>query len=344
MRSVSVHLAATVAAALAASSAFAQLAVLPKAPAIPRDNPQTDDKIELGKALFFDPRLSVDGTISCNTCHNVMAGGDDARPVSVGVHGQKGGRSAPTVWNAAFLSSMFWDGRAASLEEQAKGPLVNAVEMGMSDHGMVTGRIAKIPGYVARFDKVFGKDGVNIDNTAKAIAAFERTLITPNSKVDRFLGGDRKALSAQEQRGLKLVAEVGCTSCHSGPDYAGPAALPQGTPFLQKFPTYADNDYVKKYDLKADGGRVVATKNEADRDLWRVPTWRNVALTAPYFHNGSVKTLDEAVRVMAKVQLDKTLPEDDVKDITAFLVALTGEFPTIAAPRLPETIGASLVN
>jgi cytochrome c peroxidase len=344
MRLVLARLATFAFAAAAASSALAQITPLPASPTIPKDNPQTKEKIELGKALFFDPRLSVDGTISCNSCHNVMAGGDDARPVSVGVHGQTGGRSSPTVWNSAYLSSFFWDGRAGSLEEQAKGPLLNAVEMGKSNHRMVTGRIAKIPGYVAQYDKVFGKDAVNIDNTAKAIAAFERTLITPNSKVDKFLGGDKKALSDEEQRGLKLVTDVGCTSCHNGPNFAGPAALPQGTPFLQKFPTFTDNVYVAKYNLKADGGRVVQTKNEADRDMWRVPTWRNIALTAPYFHNGSVKTLDEAVRVMAKVQLNKTLPDQDVRAITAFLVALTGEFPSVTVPRLPETIGSSLVN
>jgi len=316
--------------------ASAQMMPLPKSVPVPGDNPMSPPKIELGKQLFFDPRLSLDGTVSCNSCHNVMSGGDDARAVSVGVGGQKGGRSAPTVWNSAFMTAMFWDGRMATLEDQAKGPMTNPVEMAMPSHDLVVERLKAIPGYVSQFEKVFGKNSLNIDNAARAIAAYERTLITPGAPVDRFLSGEKKALSAAAQRGLTLVQEVGCTSCHSGVNYAGPA-LPAGTPFLQKHPTFTDNAWVSKYNLAKDLGRYDVTKNESDRNMWRVPTLRNIALTAPYFHNGSVATLDEAVRVMAKTQLNRDLKDDQVADIVAFLEGLTGEFPAQTLPRLPAT-------
>lgn len=315
---------------------------LPSRPSIPADNPMSAAKVELGKQLFFDPRLSVDGTVSCNSCHNVMAGGTDNRPVSVGVGGQKGGRSAPTVWNAAFLSVQFWDGRAATLEDQAKGPVLNPVEMGMPSGDEAAARIRAIPGYVAQFNAVFGgKDAVSYDNIARAIAAYERTLVTPDSAYDRYRKGERKALLAQAQRGMKLVEEIGCTACHSGPNFAGPA-LPAGTGFYQKFPTYENNEYVSKYALKVDTGRQAATGDPEEAHMWRVPTWRNVALTAPYFHNGSVARLDEAVRVMAKTQLDKTLTDSQVSDIVSFLDALTGTFPKQALPQLPPTPNGSL--
>ncbi len=325
------------------AGAAAAMEPLPERPPVPADNPMSEAKVALGKQLFFDPRLSVDGTVSCNSCHNVMASGTDNRPVSVGVKGQHGGRNAPTVWNAAFLSVQFWDGRAASLEEQAKGPILNPVEMGMPSEEAVIERLKRIPGYVEQFERVFGKGGLTYDNVAKAIAAYERTLLTPNSPVDRYLKGDKQALSPAAVRGMKLVQEVGCTACHFGPNFAGPP-LPEGKGFFQKFPTYTDNEYVKKYDLMADLGRYEVTKDPADKHLWRVQTWRNVALTAPYFHNGKVKTLDEAVRVMAKTQLNKDLTEEQVRDIVAFLEGLTGEFPKQELPRLPETVGYSVVG
>jgi cytochrome c peroxidase len=316
---------------------------LPAKAPVPKDNPMSAAKIELGKKLYFDPRISVDGTISCNSCHNVMAGGDDARPVSVGVHGMKGGRSAPTVWNSAFMSVQFWDGRAPSLEKQAEGPMVNAVEMGSSSHDLVVGRIKKIPGYSAEFKKVFGDEMITLDRMTKAIAAYERTLITPNSPYDQYMKGNKKALSASAIRGLALTQSVGCVACHMGPNFAGPM-LPEGTGFYQKFPTFPGSDYEKKYDLTKDKGRFEVTKNEADKNFWRVPTWRNIAVTAPYFHNGSVKTLDEAVRVMAKTQLNKDLKDDEVKDLVAFLESLTGKFPEQKMPRLHETLGTSVAE
>lgn len=320
-------------------SVFAMEA-LPQNVPIPKDNPQTPQKIELGKALYFDPRLSKDGTISCNTCHNVMGAGDDGRPVGVGIRGQRGGRGSPTVWNSAHNTVQFWDGRAATLEEQAVGPLTNPVEMGMESHDAVMKRVAKIPGYLDMFKKAFPKDKnpQTIDNLAKAIASFERTLVTPDSPFDLYKRGNKKALNASAVRGMKLVDEIGCTSCHNGPNFAG-EGFKMGEGNYQPFPQIPGSKYDKQYDLLSDLGRFDVTKNAEDKNKWRVPTWRNVAVTAPYFHNGKVQTLDEAVRVMAKTQLDTDLKEDQVEDIVEFLKSLTGKFPTITAPKLPLVVG-----
>jgi cytochrome c peroxidase len=322
-----------------ATTAHAQWETLPEVAPAPEDNPTTPEKVELGKMLYFDPRLSSNGTVSCFTCHNVMEGGDDHRPTSIGVHGQAGGRNAPTVWNAAFHSAQFWDGRAATLEDQAKGPPVNPIEMGMSDLDATAERILKIPGYKPYFDQAFDAgDNITIDNIAKAIAAYERTLITPNSPYDRHVKGDKSALTEQQVRGMETFASVGCGACHSGPNFNGPN-LPTGQGFYQKFPTYTNNQYVTIYRLMDDIGRMAVTKDEADKSLWRVPTLRNLVYTAPYMHNGSVKSLDEAVRVMGRTQLDKDLDERQVADIVAFLESLTGQFPEQTMPRLPATPG-----
>ncbi len=315
---------------------------LPAEAPSPSDNPTSAAKVSLGKKLFFDPRISVDGSISCNSCHNVMEAGDDDRATSVGVRGQRGTRSAPTVYNSGLLTVQFWDGRAPSLEEQAKGPLINPVEMGMKDHAAVVSRIASLPGYVGEFDVVFGKPGLTIDNFAKAVAAYERTLLTPDSAYDRYAKGDESALSEQQKRGLQTVLETGCTACHSGVNFAGPP-LPPGQGFYQKVPLIPGSGYETRYDLMSDTGREQATKNPADKNMWRVPTWRNVALTAPYFHNGSVTTLDEAVRAMAKMQLGKDLADAQVADIVAFLESLTGKFPPQATPHLPGVAGKTVV-
>ena len=304
------------------------------------DNPSTPAKLELGKMLYFDPRFSSTGTVSCFSCHNVMEGGDDHRSVSIGVHGAMGGRNAPSVFNAAFLSTQFWDGRAATLEDQAKGPVVNPVEMGMSDLGAAIDRIRAIPGYKPHFEAAFGSgDVVTMDNAAKAIAAYERSLITPNSAYDQYAKGNEKALTGQQLRGLQTLASTGCTACHSGPTFSGSGAMPVGQGFFMKFPTYPGSEYDTRYKLTADEGRYTVTKQDADRNMWRVPTLRNLTFTAPYFHNGSVTSLDEAVRVMGKTQLDKDLSDAQVKDIVAFLGALDGEFPQQTMPRLPATPG-----
>ena len=320
-----------------APTAFAKFVALPEKAPVPADNPMTKEKVELGKMLFFDPRLSMDGTVSCNSCHNVMFHGGDGRPVGAGIHGQRGGRGSPTVWNAAFHTVQVWDGRAASLEEQAKGPLVNGVEMGMSSHDFVVERLNKIPGYVSAFKKAFPKEKnpITIDSMARAIASYERTLITPNSPFDKYMRGNKKAMTAQQVRGMKLVDEIGCTSCHTGVNFAGEEAMGVGN--YQPFPQIPGSKYDKMYDLLSDTGRFEVTKNPEDKNKWRVPTWRNVAINAPYFHNGKVKTLDEAVRVMGKTQLDMDLTDTQVQDIVAFLNALTGEFPKQTMPMLPHT-------
>jgi cytochrome c peroxidase len=316
---------------------------LPDSPPIPADNPQSEAKVLLGKTLFFDPRFSEHGTLSCNSCHNVMSGGDDNRPNSIGMHDARGVRSAPTVWNSAFQGVQFWDGRAPSLEEQAKGPVVNPIEMGMPSLNAAMARLRKIPAYTAMFKAAFPgeKKPVTVNNAAKAVAAYERTLITPNSPYDRYVKGDKAALTEQQVRGMNTFAEAGCVACHSGPTFNGPQAPGHG--FFMKFPTFADSRYEAKYHLTDDNGRFEATKMPADRHMWRVPTLRNIGLTAPYFHNGQVATLDEAVRVMAKTQLDKTLPPDQVADIVALLNGLTGEFPNQEMPRLPATPGFSVI-
>jgi cytochrome c peroxidase len=316
---------------------------LPNLPPIPKENPMTPEKVELGKQLFFDPRLSKDGSVSCNSCHNVMGGGTDNKAFSVGVGGKLGGRSSPTVWNAAFQSVQFWDGRAKNLEEQAKGPLVNPIEMSMDSHDFVMSRINKIPGYVRQFEKVFGKGKPTIDNAAKAIAAYERTLITPDSPLDKYLKGNKKALSAQAIRGMNLVIDINCVQCHNGVNLSGPP-LPEGEAHWQKFPLIPDDVYTPKYRLTEDKGRAEVTKDPEHEHYYRVPTWRNIALTAPYFHNGSVKTLPEAVRVMAKLQLGKTLKDNEVEDIVEFLKSTTGLLPKQRLPLLPQTPGESVVD
>lgn len=324
---------------VAATASAAPGPALPRVAPSPADNPTTAAKVALGQVLYFDPRFSSTGTVACASCHNVMEGGDDHRPTSIGVHGQVGGRNAPTVWNAAFQTAQFWDGRAPTLEAQAKGPPANPIEMGMKDLDAVIARIRAIPGYAPLFAAAYGKgDTINVDNAFKAIAAYERTLITPDSPYDRYLAGDAKALTAQQVRGMQKFESTGCAACHQGVNLSGPP-LPMGTPFLMRFPTYPDSPYVAKYDLASDLGRATSTQRAEDEHMWRVPTLRNLVYTAPYMHNGRVKTLPEAVRVMASTQLNAQLSDADVADIVAFLESLTGKFPVQTMPRLPPTPG-----
>ena len=329
---------AALALAGASGMAAAEWQALPATAPAPADNPTTAEKVELGKILYHDPRLSSSGTVACASCHNVMAGGEDNRAGSVGVQAQVGGRSAPTVWNSAFNATQFWDGRAPSLEAQAKGPVTNPIEMGMKNWDDVVARLKAIPGYQPLFAKAFtGADVVTADNAAKAIAAYERTLITPNSAYDKFAKGDKSALTEQQQRGLNTFAEAGCNTCHSGAAFNGQNG--QGSGFFMKFPANENPALEEQYGFSKDVGRFEVTKNEADKHFYKVPTLRNIALTAPYFHNGKVKTLEEAVKVMAKLQLDKELTPQQVEDITAFLNALTGEFPKQEFPHLPGSPG-----
>jgi cytochrome c peroxidase len=216
---------------------------------------------------------------------------------------------------------------------------VNPIEMGMADLDAVIDRVRSIPGYRPYFEAAFGTgDVVTMDNAAKAIAAYERTLITPGSAYDRYVKGDEQALDAQQVRGMQAFADAGCMGCHQGPAFNGPP-LPTGTGFFMKFPTYGDSEYTAKYKLADDPGRFSATADDADRGMWRVPTLRNLVVTAPYMHTGTVKTLPEAVRVMADTQLNKTLSDAEVADMVAFLQALNGPFPQQTMPRLPPTPG-----
>ena len=315
---------------------------LPDVAPAPADNPTTAAKDELGKMIYMHPRFSSTGTVACNSCHNVMVGGDDSRTTSMGAHGKTGGRNAATVWNSAFHSVQFWDGRAPLLEDQAKGPVANPVEMGMKDVETAMERVKKIPGYKAYFDRAFGEDSMTVENAAKAVAAFERTLITPNSAYDKYVKGDKQAMTEQQIRGMDTFASSGCTSCHSGAAFNGPQ-MKLGQGFFTKFPTFIDSEYVAQYKLADDKGRQEVTGDSADANMFRTPTLRNITDTAPYFHNGAVNDLAEAVRVMAKTQLKKDLSDTEVADIVAFLGALTGEYPEIIMPRLPATAGMSIV-
>jgi cytochrome c peroxidase len=319
---------------------------LPAKPPIPADNPQTNAKIELGKQLFFDTRLSVTGTHSCNTCHNLAAGGEDGRAHPVGVYDRKGRRSTLPIWNAAYFTILNWDGSAKTLEEQTRYHILDPNVMGMPDSQQVADRFGSIEGYRNEFAKVFGKEGLTLDTISKALSSFVRTLVTPNSAFDRFLEGNRKAISEQAKRGFHDYIETGCASCHFWVNLAGPQpglAMQQGEGFYELFPNHPGTDYEKRYGLADDIGRYDFSHIKTDIRMWRVPSLHNIELTAPYFHNGSVKTLDEAVRVMGKVQEWVDLTDQQVDDIVAFLRTLTGEFPTIEMPRLPATPGRTAV-
>lgn len=291
---------------------------------------------ELGYQLYFDKRLSADNSISCNTCHDVthQKGGVDGLATSTGINGQKGERNAPTVWNATFLSAQFWDGRAKDLADQAKGPITNPIEMGMESHDATIEKIKVVQGYQDAFKKAFPdeENPINIENLAKAIAAFESTLTTINSPFDQFKIGKKDALNEMQKKGYENFKSIGCTSCHSGDHFAGPE-MPLGNGFFMKFPSFPNAEIEAKYEFTKDPGRFEVTKAEHDRNMWRVPTLRNVALTAPYFHNGKVKTLEEAVIIMGKLQLNKDLTEEQVKSLVAFLGSLTGKLPLIEEPK-----------
>ena len=288
-----------------------------------KGNAVTREKVELGKFLFFDPRLSASEIVSCNACHNLATGGVDAGPTSVG-HG-KGPRRAPTVYNAVFNVAQFWDGRAAALKAQAKGPLASVEVNATPDHVVKT--LSSMPAYVEMFQKAFPNKSspVTFDNFAKAIEAFEATLITPGSKFDQYLEGDDNALGEQERSGLKLFMEKGCVACHNGINVGGQGYFPFGVvenPGAEVLPA-------------TDKGRFNVSKTASDEYVFRAAPLRNVALRAPYFHSGQVWSLKQAVGVMGSSQLGAKLTDEEENDIVAFLGALTGELPNIAYPVLP---------
>lgn len=299
---------------------------LPSAMPAPADNPTTPEKVALGKMLYFEPRLSKSDTISCNSCHNLATGGVDNLPTSMGHLAQFGPRNSPTVLNAGLQFVQFWDGRAPSLEEQAKGPILNPVEMAMPDQGMVLSRIRTIPEYVERFKKAFPdeKNPITYDNIARAIAAFERTLLTP-SRFDDFLKGKAETLTDREKQGLGLVIKKGCIICHNG---AG-----AGGGMFQKF------GIRDRYEYSDDQGRYNVTKKEEDKYFFKVPMWRNITRTAPYFNDGSIWDLKEAVRIMGRIQLGAKLADDEIDLIVEFLHSLEGKMPeeALVLPILPAS-------
>ncbi|HHM05274.1 MAG TPA: c-type cytochrome [Gammaproteobacteria bacterium] len=326
---------------LAAPTAFAFdiLQPLPAKAAVPADNPMSPGKTDLGKQLFFDPRLSLNGRVSCNSCHNLMLGGADQTPTSTGAAGKAGKRNAPTLWNVAIQTVLFWEGRAKSLEEALQEHLLDETVMALPDEAALADRIAAIPAYGEQFRALFGSDApLSLANTAKALAAFIRTLLTPDSPYDRYLKGDGQALSALAKEGLAAFQSVGCVACHFGVNLAGPApgpAMGPGDGFYELFPNFVGSPYDELYDLMGELGRVQATGDPGHERMWRLPTLRNIALTAPYFHNGSVASLGEAVRVMARTEWNKTISDREVEAIVEFLKSLTGERPVMSLPALP---------
>lgn len=288
-------------------------------------NPVSEEKVTLGRMLYFDTRLSKNQDVSCNTCHILDAYGVDGKALSEGHKGQLGARNSPTVYNAAMHIAQFWDGREPTVEAQVKGPVTNPVEMAMPSEEAVVAVLESIPGYAEPFAAAFpGRDDpITFENVSKAIGAFERKLVTP-SRFDTYLKGDGSALTAQERRGLDTFIETGCTTCHMGPGLGGNLFQKMG--LVEAYPTQ-------------DEGRFAETGNEAEKFFFKVPSLRDVEKTGPYMHDGSIASLEETVGVMTKYQLGKTLKPDEMLDIIAFLKSLTGELPTdlIQQPQLPES-------
>ncbi len=327
--------------ALAAPPVFAETGLMakarqtfkpiPDAPPPLANNAATPAKVALGKMLYFDPRLSKSQTISCNSCHNIGLGGADAEPTSIGHRWQHGARNAPTVFNAVFNKAQFWDGRAKNLEQQAGGPLVNPIEMGSTEAHVVE-LLKGIPGYRGAFIKAFPgeADPITFGNVEKAIAVFEATLITPNAPFDQFLKGDATALTKKQKEGLTLFMAKGCAACHNGINIGGGMYAPFGVVEKPGAEFLPENDK----------GRFMVTKTPSDEYVFKVPSLRNIALTAPYFHTGQSWDLRQAVAVMGSSQLGIPLTDDEVNNITAFLDSLTGQLPKVIYPILPpSTVG-----
>lgn len=280
-------------------------------------------QVELGKKLYFDPRLSKSGFISCNSCHNLSMGGTDNLPTSIGDKWQQGPINAPTVLNSSLNLAQFWDGRAKDLKEQAGGPIANPAEMGFT-HTLAVDVLASIPQYVTEFRQVFGSDEINIDRVTQAIAEFEKTLVTPNSRFDRWLLGDKNAITADELAGYELFKNSGCVACHNGEAVGGSSFQKMGV--------------VEPYQAKSTAeGLSAVTGKDADRFMFKVPTLRNVEMTYPYFHDGAAQTLTEAVDIMGRLQLGKKFTEQENAQVVAFLKTLTGDQPSFLMPILPPS-------
>jgi len=279
--------------------------------------------VELGKKLFFDPRLSRSGFISCNSCHNLSMGGSDNLKTSIGHNWQKGPINSPTVLNSSMNLAQFWDGRAKDLREQAGGPIANPGEMAFT-HELAIDMLASIPAYRAEFKKAFKKEPIDIEQVTKAIAAFEETLVTPNSRFDQWLVGKKNVLTKDEIAGYQLFKNSGCVACHNGPAVGGNSFQKMGI--------------VEPYkDATGAQGRAAVTGKDADRFNFKVPTLRNVELTYPYFHDGAADTLAQAVDTMGRIQLGRTFTDDENAKIVAFLKTLTGDQPRFALPVLPPS-------
>ncbi len=319
----------TGAALVLAGALLAQGAVLANEPIQPVKPARNIDLglAELGKKLYFDPRLSRSGFISCNSCHNLSMGGTDNIPTSIGHKWQQGPINAPTVLNSSLNIAQFWDGRAADLQEQAAGPIANPKEMAFT-HRLTIDVLASIPGYAREFKQVFASDKITIDEVTAAIAEFEKTLVTPDSRFDQWLLGDASALNAQELAGYKLFKESGCIACHNGEAVGGNSYQKMGV--------------VAPYQASVDAeGRSAVTGKDSDRFSFKVPTLRNVELTYPYFHDGAANTLGEAVDVMGRLQLGRTFNAEENASIVAFLKTLTGEQPRLLLPILPPSVDAT---
>ena len=301
---------------------------IPTSPPALKGRAATPAEVELGKMLYFEPRLSQSHNISCNTCHLIGLGGVDMLPTSIGHKWQKGGRNAPTVLNAIFNTAQFWDGRASDLKAQASGPIQNPIEMGITPAHAIE-MLKAIPGYRKFFAAAFPgqADPITMDNVTQAIAAFEATLITPDAPFDKYLRGEAAALSAEQQEGLRLFMDKGCASCHNGINVGGGMYAPFGVvekPAGELLPP-------------GDKGRFTVTKTPSDEYVFKVPTLRNIALTPPYFHTGKSWDLSQAVAVMGASQLGIQLTDEETAKITAFLHALTGEQPQVVYPILPPS-------
>jgi cytochrome c peroxidase len=319
----------------AGSAAFDYFQPLPEKPLIPKNNPLTDQKIALGKKLFYDKRLSANGKLSCNTCHNLAAGGDNNQRWAIGVSGKKTRRNPPTLLNIGLQTVLYWDGRVKTLEQQAIDHLQDPDIMGDNASKLIN-RLSGDKDYVKAFANAFNsRHGINMDNLAKALASFQRVLMTPNSPFDHYIKGDKKAISAKAQKGMQLFNDNGCLACHFGVNFAGPApgpAMGMGDGFYELFPTKRGSSYDKSHNLTKDLGRYEFSKDPGEKYMWRVPTLRNIELTAPYFHNGSAATLHDAVKIMSKTQFAYPITEAQVDDIVAFLKTLTGETPAVLKP------------
>ncbi|PHV27556.1 cytochrome C biogenesis protein CcsA [Janthinobacterium sp. BJB426] len=279
--------------------------------------------VELGKKLFFDPRLSRSGFISCNSCHNLSMGGTDNIKTSIGHNWQRGPINSPTVLNSSMNVAQFWDGRAKDLQEQAGGPIANPGEMAFT-HELAIDVLASIPAYRAGFRQVFGQDKLTIEQVTRAIAAFEEVLVTPGSRFDQWLSGKKSALTKDELAGYQLFKSSGCIACHNGPAVGGN--------------TFQKMGVVEPYKTAMTAqGRSAVTGKDADRFNFKVPTLRNVELTYPYFHDGEAATLTQAVDVMGRLQLGRTFTPDENAKLVAFLKTLTGKQPHLVLPILPPS-------